>query len=656
VNPEELRSRLPRTWGAILARHGSPNAVQLAASGPMLEGRDTLVCAPTASGKTEAWLAPLVERHVPATWEGEPTCRMIVVSPTRALVNDLHRRITPFLAQMGVECGRWTGDYHDQGRLHAVTVLTPEGLDSRLSRARARLGDVRAIVLDELHVLDDSARGDQLRVLLGRLRHHQQVQAVAASATVGDADGMAARYLDNAVVVDVGERRRILARIVVAEGTTELRRELERAVDRGFRKILAFVPSREDVEVYVSALKGWPPFGNDVLAHHGSLARGERLRTEQQFLSRPAALCFATTTLELGIDIGDIDLIAVVGPPADVSSLVQRAGRGGRRTSRNPLLAVARSPFEAEVYRVMLRAAARGDLLLPPARFRPGVLVQQAVSLLHENPSRWVSAAALRSRLPVELREDWPKERLERILSSAAERRLLERSGRVFTLGERGERLWARAKLHANLKDQGGVTVRDALTGETLGMVAEADTPSLSIAGRGRQVLRASDGNVVTRAFGSASLARFTPGGRPSTAGPLSRKILEEVGISVPSRTCLDGAVLFHGLGTGGGRLLGKAFEVAGVEVWRAGPLAVILGALPAIWPGPDAADQALKRYHAQLARTLDLGAFHHDLPIDEQRKATAEATDLAGVKAFLTAGEPPLSVHPFEEDAAWWG
>ena len=659
MNPAWIRARLPRTYGALLARHGTPNEVQCAAAVPILAGRDVLLCAPTASGKTEAYLAPLCEVHCRWGDDAHKRPRLLLVSPTRALANDLYRRIRGPLATVGIPVGRWTGDYHDGGRLQEVTVLTPEGLDARLSRSRDALRSVRAVVLDELHVLDGSARGDQLRVLLQRLRQGQPVQAVAASATVPQVGEMAARYLGQASLVEVGDPRSIRARIVEVSGPEGVAQELRREVERGFRKVLAFVNSREDAEVYARKLRGRPPFGDAVFAHHGSLARGQRLRVEGQFLSRPVGLCVATSTLELGIDIGDIDLVALLGAPPDVASLVQRAGRGGRKTAVNPVLALARSPMEAALMRVMLRARSAGEYLAAPYAFRPGVLVQQAVSLLHENPGRWVSAAALRVRLPSVLQDEWSEARLDKVLQAASRAGWLAPAGSRWVLGEKGERLWGLGRLHANLESRRLVDVRDALTGDSIGEVAQAAGGGIGLSGQGRRVITLEDGRAVTAVDGSGGLADFGAGARAPTSRALAESLLQALEIPRPSQAVVArGIGLYHGLGTAGGALLAGALKVARARVVRSGPLALVLADLPAAWPGAAAVSRALSRFHSGMARALAMGAYHRQLPEDEQRAAVAALAEQAAVAQFLgrcAAGEIPEAIGEHLEEVAWF-
>ncbi|MFH1469883.1 MAG: DEAD/DEAH box helicase [Pseudomonadota bacterium] len=658
-----LRQALPRTWGALLARHGTPNAVQRAAAGPLLAGRDVLITAPTASGKTEAYLAPLCERLFPPG-EGGEAARLLIVSPTRALANDLFRRIAPPLGQAGIGCGRWTGDHHDGGRLHPVTLVTPEALDSRLARDRGALAEVRAVVLDELHAMDRTVRGDQLRLLLERLRVAGALQVAAASATVADPHAMAGRYLRDPVLVGAGERRSVHARIVEAEGPVAVHAELAREVARGFRKVLAFCKSREEVEVYARLLRDRPPFRGAVFAHHGDVARSQRLATEQQLHARPVALCLATSTLELGIDIGDVDLVALVGPPSSVSSLQQRVGRGGRRGGGNAALCLAAGPWQARVFRTLLEAQAAGELLEDPSFFRPSVLIQQAISLLHENPGRWIDAPALRRRLPSELAAAWPEQRLAAVLAAAAKARWLQGPGPRYALGEQGEVHWVRGGLHANLAEDRSLEVRDALTGDHIGHICTVDTEAVGLAGRARRVLAVEGGRVLTAPADSPELATFGRGSRALVSAALAARLVVSLGLRPPVLVRGRHLALLHGLGSAGGALLGRVFRHAGMKPGFAGPLALILPAEfalapegePLPWPGPERVPPALRRYHRSLGRRLALGRFHRDLPEEEQILAVEAASGVAAVASCLAACPPPVvEADDLLEEALWW-
>ncbi len=696
MNPAEYRAALPRAYDALIARHGGPNAVQLAAAPPILAGRDVLITAPTASGKTEAYLVPLVQRWLDREAGGPP--RLLVVSPTRALVNDLARRLRERLARIGVEVGRWTGDHRDGGRLQALTVLTPEGLDSRLAREPAALARVGGLVLDELHVLDGTPRGDQLRILVERLRRERgegapPLQVVAASATVPDPPGVAGRYLREAAIVDVGGHRPIRVRIVRGTALVQVEAELRRELERGFRKVLLFCNSRAETEETAAFFRGRRLFSGAVVAHHGSLSRTVRLEAERRFLGAPVALCVATSTLEVGLDIGDVDLVVLLGAPPDVASLAQRAGRGGRRRPHNHVLAFVSGAFEEAVLRVLLRGWRAGDWYPPPDAFRAGVLVQQALSVLHARHSRTVDAAALARRLPPDLAAEWDAPRLERVLAAAAKAGWLVRvpvgEGRVvYRVGERAEGPWRRGSLHGNIEgDVGGVEVVDRLTGVTLGQVPRSDGP-IVLGGRARATRVVAAGKVV------ADPGRRPLEGRPSfgrgSAFPvpasLATAALAGAGIPHPSRVRVPDqgiVILFHGLGRLGGRVLAAALRFARAvghgrgQVLRAGPYAVVLsgGADPRAagptspealagggsgagpdwrrWPGPAVAEAALRAGHDKLLAGAGLGRFHAVLPEPERLAVAERLADLDAVRRLLAAGPPP-EVEPPDEAAVF--
>ena len=675
MTPERYRAAHPRLYGALIARHGGPNAVQLAAAGPLADGGDLLLCAPTASGKTEALLVPLVERHLPPLpGPGDDAPRLLMVSPTRALVNDLARRLVQPLGEIGVRVGRWTGDHHDAGRLQPLTVLTPEALDARLARSPGALSQVSALVLDELHVVDGGVRGDQLRILVHRLRGARAavggaVQVVGASATVAEPARMAERYLRAPQVLVLGARRPVRARIVDGREPATVVAELLALARQGFRKVLAFCDSREAVETLARHAEGRPPFGGQVFAHHGSLARRVRLSAEARFRTAPVGLCVATSTLEVGLDIGDVDLVALVGPPPDVASLLQRIGRGGRRVEHTTVVAFTSGPFEALVARTLLDAQAKAAWLQDPPLFHPSVLVQQAVVLAARHPGG-LDPETLARRLPPDLAADWPAAALAPLLRHACEQGwlLAVGPGPTCVLGPRGERAWSRGEVHANLGARRMVSVVDGVTGEAVGEVAAGSEDRVSVGARGRRVLKSEEGRVVTEAGPGLGLPSFDGGAKAPMHAALARALLFRAGIPVPCRARLDGGeTVFHGLGSAGGALLARTLRGRKVKIRHAGPLAVVVDGAPFSdgtpamaadrWPPPSRVALTLERHHPGLARDLGLGAFHGALPDEEQRRAVALHSGGARVEALLALGLPP-QVTPADpalwDQAAW--
>ena len=185
--------------------------VQRYAIPPIQSGNDVLVTSATASGKTEAILAPLLSRTQGRVSANGGRIRMLLIAPTRALVNDLAGRLEDPLSRLGLTCGRQTSDCRDKDKHPFLLITTPESFDSMLVRDGRRqdgrptdhlLAGVAAVYIDEAHLFDGTARGDQLCWLLGRLRRLRQLhvnppsapielQTCAGSATVSSPEDLA---------------------------------------------------------------------------------------------------------------------------------------------------------------------------------------------------------------------------------------------------------------------------------------------------------------------------------------------------------------------------------------------------------------------------------------------------------------------------------
>lgn len=639
---------LPRSFGAFLGRFSRLSPVQELAIEPLLEGHDALLVSPTASGKTEAYAAPLAERLLgSARTPSRP--HTLIVSPTRALANDLYRRLSAPFDSLDIPFGRYTGEHKQRvdGRLPCVAVTTPEALDSLLARRTDVLRGVRAVVLDELHVLDGTPRGDQLRILIQRLAQTAEagLQRVGASATVSDPHGVAARYLGDAVVIQAPGRREIRAKMFPGRTPRDVAEHLRLLAESGFRKILVFARSRNDVEsitAYLSKNRG--PFRDCVFPHHGSLSRTVREQTEERFLNAPAAVAVATLTLELGIDIGGVDYVLLCGPPSSVASLLQRIGRGNRRARTTRVGCACASVGEELVFRVQLERAAAGDLCADPYAFRPGVLVQQAVVLACAEGE--VTAERVHRILPDDLKAVWSVGELEMVLERAAEKGLLEpaRSDR-YVPSERSERLYEQGRLHSNIDEPGEILVEDRLTGEVIGAVA--GTPGgrgerIEIGGRTRQVAHVSGDRILTDRAREGGPARFATRAIPPVSFALSRAIAERVGAEpdeLLQARCGDGWLLIHGIGSCGARLVADYLrQKSGSPPLRVSPFAMLLAERLASPPNPSLQElrTLLHRREQSLARSLGMGPYHRYLPPEGRRAALADAAWVAGIARFL--------------------
>ena len=280
---QALRRQLPNAWNAFFARFGRLRPVQLQAIPPILARHSILVTAPTAGGKTEAMAAPLCELIVSCRWQGLST---LLVTPTRALVNDLYHRLERAFLEMRVRLGRKTADHAMSGGVvEQFLITTPESLESLLTFRREVLTNVRAVVVDEIHLLDGTPRGDQLRLLLQRLSaylHHHAgnafagLQLIAMSATVPDPRQMAIAYLGpDAQIISVAGQRALEASIIVADGSESVRAQAAVQAFESFadvHKVLVFVNSRKHVDEGAGHFQHGSFAHAPVFGHHGNLS------------------------------------------------------------------------------------------------------------------------------------------------------------------------------------------------------------------------------------------------------------------------------------------------------------------------------------------------------------------------------------------------
>lgn len=370
---------------------------------PLVNGDDTIVLAGTGSGKTEAAVAPLVSRYL-STMQIANSPVLVYVAPTRALVNDIFKRIRAPLDKLGVVSGVRHGEANDLDRAAkpAVLVTTPESLDIMLSRRPELLGSIRAIVVDEAHLLYNTQRGMQLAIVIERLEvlMGDRVQVAAMSATVADSRSLWSFYRPGRGVAVVHDptRREIEKEVRLGWSVDNLAEALDtmaNAKGSGF-KTLVFTDSRKAADNLASSLREQLSYTNRTYAHHSSLSKEERLRTEKEFAEFRSAVCVATSTLELGIDIGDIDLVVLWGHPIGWESFLQRIGRGNRRSGTTHVLCVVpgEEALEAQ-YALGFQAVLKqvDGTLESPAPFEIyGAACQQVVSMCVAASGRFVPA------------------------------------------------------------------------------------------------------------------------------------------------------------------------------------------------------------------------------------------------------------------------
>lgn len=447
----------PEVGRAFYGRFAALQPAQRAAVEPLLAGADVLVLSGTGTGKTEAVVAPLVQRyrHIARAGAGP---FLLYVTPTRALANDLLRRLAPPLERLGLAAGIRHGERNDLGRRQKPDLLitTPESLDVLLTARAASLRQLQAVILDEIHLTYNTQRGFQLAVLLRRLEQQlgRGVQTAGLSATVARPDEAWAFFRPGraCTVIQDEQRKPLDAYIARVDEHTSLLQYLDRAFGDGGAKVLLFVNARQECDRLATELRGLTRFGDRVYAHHASLDRTVRLAVERAFQEAASALCIATSTLELGIDIGDVDLIILFGHPDGWESFLQRAGRGSRRDSKTNLLCLL-SPEHGSVAIGALTCAAllaqvrAGHLEREPPRAIYGAAAQQLLSLVLEGHGAYRSLSEL-----VEPFSAWPHlERavIEQVLEGLAAGDLVRRHPVLPRYGA-GEQLHRLRDLHLN--------------------------------------------------------------------------------------------------------------------------------------------------------------------------------------------------------------
>lgn len=317
---------------------------QAAAVPSILRGDDCVVLAPTAGGKTEAAAFPLLTRMVDEPWEG---LSVLYVCPLKALLNNLQPRLDTYAQWMGRSAALWHGDVGQPARQRIlaarpdILLTTPESLESMLVSTkvdpRIFFAGVRAVVVDEIHAFAGDDRGWHLLAVLERLSRvaGRPLQRIGLSATVGNPESLSA-WLQGSFQ---NRTRTVVAPPAPVGGAPDITvdyvhsipnaAKIITALHRG-EKRLVFVDSRRRAEELGAALRD-----NEVTTYlsHSSLSATERRRSEQAFANERDTVIVATSTLELGIDIGDLDRVIQIGSPRTVASFLQRLGRTGRRTS-----------------------------------------------------------------------------------------------------------------------------------------------------------------------------------------------------------------------------------------------------------------------------------------------------------------------------------
>ncbi|MBA2660653.1 MAG: DEAD/DEAH box helicase [Bradymonadaceae bacterium] len=679
----EIRELLHHSWYAFFGRFGNLRQVQIDAIPPIVAGKNVLVGAATASGKTEAVVGPLVERIMAARHE-EAAIRLMVISPTRALCNDLYRRLEGPVGACRLSIDIKSGDSPglNEAEPPAVLITTPESLDSMLARRPKVLRGVRAVMIDELHMLDNSARGDQLRVLLERLTRivDGPLQVCAASATLPDAPHIAQRFMGPAAIcvspsTEQATQRKIDATLLPAARGGAVVEAVEALFAQApGRKILVFTNARADVESIVALLGKRERLRGKVFAHHGSLSRELRLNAERSFLNAPAAICVATMTLELGVDIGSVDRVVLIGPPPNVSSLLQRVGRSNRKEDTTHLLCLYEGGFERLRLEHLLSCAVKSELFEDNVPFRPSVIAQQALSLVFQNPKNWIDAESVHARLGADVGQRWTLGHCKQILDRMCEQEYFHpaKHGR-YVADDRAKKMFEYGLLHGNIEDSAEIEVFDETTGQLIGRAALSERDqdrvkqgldvNLSLAGKSRQLLRIRDNQAFVDTTDGLDTSMFVARQAPRYSYGLARSLASYLDYGPDAMHQTPWSQKRHMLGHFFGTTWARLLEYVLVDLkLLARPCNAFFVTLKKPLPlGPQpfgtpakiyaAIGRALPEDRASFARILGAGPFRSCLPDDILDEWIEDAVDTpAFVDALTRTQVHSAPVYPRDE------
>ncbi len=360
--PSSVFELLAKPVRNALAEAGftEPTLPQTLAFPPVLAGKNVLLIAPTGTGKTEAVLLPVFSRLVEQKQEEKKGIQVIYITPLRALNRDMLKRLTFWSQRLGISVEVRHGDTEMKIRRKQarqppqMLVTTPETLQAILpgSQMRRHLASVQYVIIDEVHDLAESKRGTQLTIALERLREitEDEFQRIGLSATVGNPEQVAQFIAGTNREISIIHA--VLAKNyqyhvefpVPTEKDYELAAKLETTPEAAarIRRLTEIVDTHKSTLIFVNSRTHAEMLGHkfsqlnrtDVAVHHGSLSKEERINIEDSFKAGTLKAIICTSTLELGIDIGNVDMVTQYMSPRQVSSLIQRVGRSGHTAQR----------------------------------------------------------------------------------------------------------------------------------------------------------------------------------------------------------------------------------------------------------------------------------------------------------------------------------
>jgi len=417
---------------------------------PILENRHCILLAPTAGGKTEAAIFPILSRMLSEGWRD---LSVLYVCPIRALLNNLEPRLSYYFSLVGRSVGVWHGDVSHSAKQRLLKsppdllLTTPESLEGLListdERRRNRLMGVRLIVIDELHAFCGDDRGWHVRCLIKRLSRlaDRPIQTIGLTATVANPASLVHWLTHGAPAEVIGESGSGTEADVSLDyvGSLENAATVISRLHAG-EKRLVFCDSRSKVEELSAMLRN---LGVRTFVSHSSLSSDERRQAEKAFAEESGCVIVATSTLELGIDVGDLDRVIQIDAPSTVASFLQRMGRTGRRSgSLRNCLFLATEDEGFLVAAAVLRLWREGyvEAITPPPQ-PLHIVAQQALALvLHHSGIGYAELLAIL----VDLFPEIAPQSIVQIIDFMIESGILWDDEGIVSMGVKGEEAFGR--------------------------------------------------------------------------------------------------------------------------------------------------------------------------------------------------------------------
>lgn len=475
----------------------------------VLDGKHCVVLAPTAGGKTEAAFFPLLSAMNDQDWR---PVSVLYLSPIRALLNNQEERVTRYASVLGRRVFKWHGDTSQPKRKRFlaepadILLTTPESLEAMLMSTkvptRALFAGLRAVIIDEVHAFADDERGAHLSAVLERLSRFcgTDIQRIGLSATVGNPEDIL-RWLvggsERPGEVIAPPRPKVEPAIKIDHvGSPANAAIVIKQLHPGEKRLL-FVDSRRGVEELGRFLN---QAGVTTFVTHGSLSAAQRHEAEREFEHGRDCVIAATSVLELGIDVGDLDRVLQLDAPSSVASFLQRMGRTGRRPNTTPNCTFLTTKDSALLQAAAIVRLHRQGYIEPvaPRRAAYHILAHQILGLAIQQGGiaadawwPWIRGASAFDGIE----EVHRKRIVEHMLN---EEILADQDGKLW-LGPRGEKLYGRrhfAELYAVFSTPRLITVRwdarDIGTVDAQFLTGFGDEPgsgNFTLAGRPWQVV-----------------------------------------------------------------------------------------------------------------------------------------------------------------------